>query len=110
MISENVLRKYAELAVKMGVNVQKGQLLVITADVRDYKFVELCVEEGYKAGASEVTVDWGSEHNTRWAYECMAKEDLSEIPQWQYDKREYVQKKGCCFLHVTSDTPGLLDS
>lgn len=109
MVSENVLRKYAQLAVKMGVNVQEGQLLVITADVRDYKFVELCVEEGYKAGASEVNVDWSSEHNTRCAYEYMTKEALSEIPQWQYDKREYAQNKGCCYLHVTSDTPGLLE-
>lgn len=108
MISENVLRKYARLAVKMGVNVQKGQMLVIKADVRDYEFVNLCVEEGYKAGAGEVCVDWSSEHNTKWSYEYMTKEDLSEIPQWQYDKREYVQNKGCCFLHIESSTPGLL--
>ena len=108
MVNENVLRKYAQLAVKMGVNVQKGQLLVIKADVRDYKFVNLCVEEAYKAGAGEVSVDWSSEHTTKWSYEYMTKEDLSEIPQWQYDKREYVQNKGCCFLHIESSTPGLL--
>ena len=51
MVSEKILRKYAEIAVKMGCNVQKGQMLVINADVRDYEFVHLCVEEGYKAGA-----------------------------------------------------------
>ena len=108
MVNENVLRKYAQLAVKMGVNVQKGQLLVIKADVRDHEFVNLCVEEAYKAGAGEVSVDWSSEHTTKWSYEYMTKEDLSEIPQWQYDKREYVQNKGCCFLHIESSTPGLL--
>ena len=108
MINENILRKYAELAVKMGVNVQKGQLLVINADVRDHEFVALCVEEGYKAGASQVMVDWSSEHNTKWSYEYMTKEDLSEIPQWMYDKREYAQNKGCCKLHIESSTPGLL--
>lgn len=108
MVSENVLRKYAELAVKMGVNVQKGQMLVIQSDVRNHEFVSLCVEEAYKAGASEVSVNWTSEHDTKWAYEYMTKEDLSEIPQWQYDKREYVQKKGCCMLHIESSTPGLL--
>lgn len=108
MVSKNILRKYAELAVKMGVNVQKGQMLIITSEVRNYEFVELCVEEAYKAGASEVCVDWSNEHNTKWAYEYMTKEDLSDIPQWQYDKREYVQKKGCCYLHIESSTPGLL--
>lgn len=108
MVSEKILRKYAELAVKMGTNVQKGQMLVINADVRDFEFVHLCVEEGYKAGAGEVTVNWSSEHNTKWSYEYMTKEALSEIPQWTYDRRAYVQDKGCCFLHVVSDTPGLL--
>lgn len=108
MVSENILRKYAELAVKMGTNVQKGQLLVINADVRDYEFVHLCVEEGYKAGAGEVNVNWSSEHNSKWSYEYMTKEALAEIPQWTYDRRAYVQEKGCCFLHVVSETPGLL--
>ena len=57
MVNEKVLRKYAELAVKMGVNVQKGQMLVITSDVKNHEFVNLCVEEGYKAGASQVTIN-----------------------------------------------------
>ena len=108
MVSEKVLRKYAELAVKMGSNVQKGQMLVISSDVRNHEFVNLCVEEAYKAGAGSVIVDWSSEHDTKWKYEYMSKEDLCEIPQWAYDKREYVQKKGCCFLSISSATPGLL--
>ena len=48
MLSDNLLRKYAKLAVKAGVNVQKGQPLVISASVYDAKFVEYCVEEAYK--------------------------------------------------------------
>ena len=108
MVSENMLRKYAQLAVVMGANVQKGQMLVITADVRDHEFVSLCVEAAYKAGAGSVSVDWSSEHDVKWSYEYMTKEALSEIPQWMYDKREYAQKKGCCYLHIESSTPGLL--
>lgn len=109
MVSENQLKKYARLAVKMGVNVQEGQLLVIGADVRDHKFAELCVEEAYKAGAGKVVVDWSSEHNTRWSYEYMTKEALADIAQWQYDKRKDEQDKGCCYLHLISQTPNLLE-
>ena len=68
MVSEKVLRKYAELAVKMGANVQKGQMLVISSDVRNHEFVNMCVEEGYKAGAGQVAVDWSREHDTKWSY------------------------------------------
>lgn len=109
MVSENQLKKYARLAVKMGVNVQEGQLLVISADVRDYKFADLCVEEAYKAGAGKVVVDWSSEHNTRLGYEYMSKETLADIAQWQYDKRKEEQDKGCCYLHLISQTPNLLE-
>ncbi|MDD6468259.1 MAG: aminopeptidase [Erysipelotrichaceae bacterium] len=108
MVSENQLRKYAKLAVKMGVNVQKGQLLVISADVRDHEFVALCVEEAYKAGAGQVYVNWSSEHDALCNYQYMTKEALSDIPQWKYDQRKYAQDKGGCFLNVMSSTPGLL--
>ena len=54
MVSEKCLRQYAELAVRLGVNVQKGQLLVIKAQVDSAPFVRMCVEEGYRAGAGEV--------------------------------------------------------
>ncbi|MBQ6654791.1 MAG: aminopeptidase [Erysipelotrichaceae bacterium] len=108
MISDELLRKYARLAVCSGVNVQKGQLLVISAQVRDHHFVELCVEEAYKAGAGEVTVNWSDENITRMDYENVATEVLAEIPQWAYDKREYEHKRGCCYLSISSSTPGLL--
>ncbi len=58
------LRQYAELAVRLGVNVQKGQLLVIKAQVESAPFVRLCVEEGYRAGAGEVIVQWQDDQIT----------------------------------------------
>ncbi len=108
MISEELLRKYARLAVRKGVNVQPGQLLVITADVRDHHFAELCAEEAYKAKAGEVMINWSDENIEKMEYEYVATEVLAEVPQWAYDKREYVQNKGCCYLHIHSGTPGLL--
>ncbi|MBO4217966.1 MAG: aminopeptidase [Erysipelotrichaceae bacterium] len=108
MISEELLRKYARLAVCSGVNVQPGQLLVINSDVRDHRFAELCTEEAYKAGAGEVIVEWSDENVSKMSYDYVATEVLAEVPQWAYDKREYVQNKGCCFLHIHSKTPGLL--
>jgi len=108
MVNQDLLRKYAELVVKMGVNVQKDQPVLINADVKAHEFVNLCVEEAYKAGAGQVIVEWSNEHNALWDYEYRTKESLSEVPQWLYDKKEYAQKKGCCILSITSGTPGLL--
>lgn len=45
MASKAVMEKYAKLAVVSGVNVQPGQMLVISASVTDYEFVRMCVKE-----------------------------------------------------------------
>ena len=108
MISKKLLRKYARLAVVGGANVQKGQLLVVTANVRDYEFVEMCVEEAYNSGASKVMVDWNNEAHSLLAYTYETKESLIDIPQWAFDKRKDAQDRGCCYLHINSSTPGLL--
>ena len=52
------LKKYAELIVKVGVNVQKGQPVVLYISVTQQELAHLIVEEAYEAGASEVMIEW----------------------------------------------------
>ena len=52
------LKKYAHLIAKCGVNVQKGQEVYITAELDQPEFVQIVVDECYKAGANKVTVDF----------------------------------------------------
>lgn len=108
MVSQEVLRKYAKLAVCMGVNVQKGQMLVINASVADYEFVRLCCEEAYKAGAGEVVVNWNDEQLNLMDYTYCSTESLCEVPKWSLDKYQWAIDKGCCMLSISSSTPGLL--
>ena len=51
------LKKYANLIAKCGVNVQKGQEVLITAELDQPEFVKMLVDECYKLGASKVSVD-----------------------------------------------------
>ena len=101
------MQKYARLAVVMGTNVQPGQLMIISASVTDYEFVRMCVEEAYAAGAGEVAVNWTDEQIGLMTYQNCSLEVLCDIPQWMYDKRAWAQEKGCCFLNISSSTPGL---
>ena len=52
------LRKYAKLIAKVGLNVKKGQSVFIAAGLDQPEFVTMVTEECYKAGASEVYVEW----------------------------------------------------
>ena len=58
MSFESKIEKFAELTVKTGLNIQKGQLLLINASVEHVPQVRKLVEAAYKAGAGEVIVNW----------------------------------------------------
>ncbi|MBR0385494.1 MAG: aminopeptidase [Erysipelotrichaceae bacterium] len=107
-MNQTILRKYARLAVLKGANVQKDQLLVINASVRDAEFVEYCVEEAYKAGAGSVMVHWSDENVSHMGYQYSSVETLSEVPDWMVDRRKWEQESHCAYLMVDSDTPGLM--
>ena len=57
-MKKTVLREYARLIVRCGVNVQKGQEVMVYAGLDQPEFVKLVVEEAYKAKASKVIVEW----------------------------------------------------
>ena len=57
-MKKTVLREYARLIVRSGVNVQKGQEVIVYADLDQPEFVAMVVDEAYKAKAKKVTVEW----------------------------------------------------
>ena len=56
-MKKTVLRKYAELIVRCGANVQKGQDVMIYAGLDQPEFVKMVVEEAYKAKARKLRRD-----------------------------------------------------
>ena len=55
---KSVLRAYARLIARSGVNIQKGQEVFIAADLDQPEFVAMLVDECYKCKAKKVVVDW----------------------------------------------------
>ena len=100
MASKAVMEKYAKLAVVSGVNVQPGQMLVISASVTDYEFVRMCVTAPYEAGAGYVKINWHDEQDNLMNYQYASTETLEETPQWKYDMTDWEHKKGCCIYYI----------
>lgn len=108
MLPQILYEKLARLAVRKGVNVQKDQPLVISANIRDAAFVRMCVKEAYEAGVKEVSVEWRDEEITRMDYTYQSMETLQEVPQWLFDKRKTRNDAGACYLSVISEAPDVL--
>lgn len=108
-ITNDILRKYARLAVVHGANVQKGQLLVIRSSVETYEFARMCQEEAYKAGASDVWVEWSDPIMNHNDMLYASDESISSIPNWIIEREKEAQAKECAYLNVISTIPGLLN-
>ncbi|WP_071458540.1 aminopeptidase [Bacillus massilinigeriensis] len=102
------LEKYADLAVKVGVNVQKGQTLVVNATLDAQKLVRLIVKKAYEIGAKNVIVNWNDDSVTRLKYELAPDEVFHEYPEFRAKEIVDLAEQGAAFMSVVSSGPDLL--
>jgi aminopeptidase len=102
------LEKYAELAIKNGVNIQKGQELVITAPISAIEFVRMVTEKAYQAGAKHVHFRWSDDAITLARYKYAPDEDFHEFPEWEAKRLEDLSARGAAFLDLKVPNPDLL--
>lgn len=102
------LEKYAELTVKVGVNIQMNQTLVINTTLDNAAFIRLIVKKAYEAGAKDVIVNWSDDQVSRFKYELAPNEAFQEYPKFRAQEMEELAKKGAAFISVVSSSPDLL--
>lgn len=98
-------QQYARLLVKLGVNVQPGQELVVRCTAETAPFVRLVAKAAYEAGAKEVIVHFGDEILTRLRYENAPMEVFESVPAWEAESMNYYAARGAAFLSIVSDDP-----
>ncbi len=102
------LENYASLSIKKGVNLQKGQILVIAAPIHSYEFVRVLAEKAYEAGAHNVHVEWSDEQLGKLKLDHAPLEAIKEYPWWHAKSREELAERGAAFITVKSSDPDLL--
>ena len=104
-MKKTVLREYARLIARVGVNVQKGQEVLIHADLDQPEFVKLLVEECYKAKAKEVTVLWNYQPLQKIHTRYQTVKTLGEVKQWQKERQQHYCDVLPCRIHLISEDP-----
>ncbi|TVX95961.1 aminopeptidase [Cohnella terricola] len=102
------LAKYAELIVRVGVNVQKGQEVFVSASIEIAELVRLVAAKAYEAGAGNVHVDWTDEALSRLKYEKAADDVFTRFPEWETAKRNDFVARSAAFISFFSPNPDLL--
>lgn len=99
------LKKYAELIVKVGVNVSKGQTIVLQISVTQQELAHLIVDQAYAAGASEVIVKWADSHVAKSFLEFAPLDRLVDVPGYTTSEVEDWVAKKASRISVMSDDP-----
>ena len=107
-MKKSVLREYARLIVRTGLNIQKGQSVIVQAGLDQPEFVQMVVEECYKAKAKEVTVNWTYQPLQKLHYRYQSVKNLGTMKQWEMARQEhYCETLPARVLLMSEDPDGL---
>ena len=107
-MKKSVLRAYARLIARTGVNIQKGQEVFIAADLDQPEFVAMLADECYKCKAKKVVVDWNYQplqklHVRHRSLTTLSRVEDYELARWQH----YVDTIPCRIYLLSEDPDGL---
>ncbi|MDP5274774.1 aminopeptidase [Chengkuizengella axinellae] len=102
------LEKYVEVILKIGVNIQKGQKLLINSDLAEAYFVRVLAKKAYEYGAEDVVVNWRDNQSIRIKYDLAPVTSFQEYPTWRSDGHTKLVEEGAAVIWIESDDPNLL--
>lgn len=106
---EQMYHAYAELLIKVGVNLQPDQVLYVEAPLESAEFVRIVVRKAYEAGAKYVQVAWDDEAVTRIRFEAAKDDSFGYYPQWIASGKEQLAEAGGALLDFKVPNPDLYE-
>lgn len=97
----NLKEKYADLIVRSGLNVQKGQIVVVRANVEMNEFVRLIVKSCFEVGAKDVIVRYSDDEINRMRYLSGNRMPYDYEALFHNETAE----KGACYLSLVGEDP-----
>ena len=104
------LDRYAELIVRIGVNVQPGQDVLLTSLVEHASIARAVAERAYLAGARRVLVRYNDRVVSRSAIEHAPAEALGLAYPFEFDEIRWMRAHGWAWIQLTGNPdPHLFD-
>ena len=97
------IERLAELAVRVGANVQPGQLVEVSASVEHVPLVRAVAGAAYRAGARYVDVRYGDPHVRRALIERAPDEVLQWTPPWLLSRSRAFGDENAAVIALTGE-------
>lgn len=96
---------YARLIAEYGVNVKKGQRVILRVDIENAEFARMVASACYDAGAADVSLYYSDEAGARLRMERAELSALTDIDDWRLGMMLEPALKGACLISIVSDDP-----
>jgi aminopeptidase len=100
--------RYADLIVRVGVNVQPGQTVFVDSAIDHRELVRAVARSAYRAGARYVDVRYVDPHVRKAFIELAPEEMLTETPAWLLERIEALSDNGALIMLAGENEPELL--
>ncbi|MVX64791.1 aminopeptidase [Clostridium chromiireducens] len=107
-MNKEMLKKYAELVVRTGINLQDKQQLLINSPIECAEFARIIAEIAYEAGAINVIVDYNDEELALIKYNKASMASFEKEPTYAALSREELIKEKTAFISIAARDPELL--
>lgn len=102
-------RKYAYTLARVGLNVQKGQTVLVEANIAGYEFIPVFVEECYKLGAGNVVVHYLDLPTMKIHAQYRPDEEVRKVENWEAEMHQKYLDEGACYVRLESEDPALME-
>lgn len=102
------LARLADVAVHVGLNLQAGQELVMTASIDTLPLARLITDAAYRAGATVVTTLLADDQMTLSRFKHARPETFDHAPAWLYDGMAAAFRNGAARLAIVGEDPNML--
>ncbi len=102
---EKLKDSFAELIIKEGLNIQKGQRLAINCPIECADFARLCAAKAYEAGCREVLTIWYDDTLDRLRFLYADSDIFDSVNPWEKLMRDTISDEGCAWLAIYAEDP-----
>ena len=106
----DIPQRLAELAVRVGANVQPGQIVSVMCEPGKESLTRAVAEQAYRAGARFVDVQWFDPWVKRARIAHAPEDTLEFVPSWIGERMLQLGEQRCARVGLSGPTaPGILD-
>lgn len=99
------IKRYADLAVTVGVNIQPEQELVISSPIECAEFARMLATSAYEHGAREVIVLWNDEKFSKIKYTHSPISVFENVPDWVAGSKNYYADRKIAYIGISASDP-----